>query len=687
MKKYRTKTYKRRLLGLLIFFSVFVDPQNLLADEFRLELVKNSLAYDQIKPVTEFLKYVETLLPPTMKEKIGQKVFVDFSIQSDQKNLKHPTCPGLPRGGVFKPHEPQEPDPLASEIIDYGLPTAQRVTPITYGQTIGRNRIVLNRSLVNEVVRGPEQSKTYPCGHKTLYRLIVATVLHELAHLYDFSPRWFSSRLVSAEVRYPRLAGWSRHGLWNQMVPNYPIKVRSPDAYEYQSILENFAVNLEFFLLDPEYECRRPALHQYFVDHFQGFRPFPKCQVNPLIYPHSTTGGFNDDRLIALDPERVYEVDYLHLGSGKTPGSTQGRSMLKLVVCAPGRSRVGPPCLDDVEHHVVVSFLPLTTRVQMPYSSTWRRGFLTQEFVYLWADASSYLSRLELGGLEIYPIQLTPDQRRSLVYRVLENYWSYGAQLKPRGEAASVELGHLLKGILEQQAMKGFVARTPLSLKNRLARLGVINIDLMKDLRLAQENGNYIPSVEQSFQSGFEQIKSSLGQRIAPELFPWSDWVDYVSRSTPQERLKLFSAVDALRAMRDKPRVIHHLELMEAYIEFKVNHDLQSRQQARLEFLSSEVERKNGSQLSVADFRMGKLAQAYLKNNHPLTLIGPGYGIPLNQEFNVSLMDQLQSRQNTNELKKWTDETCKADFEKLKAIESNQVDLVRKMATSTFEFN
>jgi hypothetical protein len=36
-----------------------------------------------------------------------------------------------------------------------------------------------------------------------------------------------------------------------------------PDSYELSSPKEYIAVNMEYFLLDPSYACRRPALYQY----------------------------------------------------------------------------------------------------------------------------------------------------------------------------------------------------------------------------------------------------------------------------------------------------------------------------------------------------------------------------------------------------------------------------------------
>ena len=207
------------LKTLCVSFFILFGVESVRADEFHLELVKKNVAQDQITPILNLLKTAEALLPPTLKEKIGRKIFVDFALAHEAPALTQPNCPGV-RQAFFS--EPKPLDDAAAQIIDYGVPTSGKIIQTTYGQTVGNNRIFLNRAFIPEIIRGPELSKTYPCGHKTLYRLILATLLHEVAHLYDFSPAVFFNPIISSETRFQRLAGWSRHGIWNQMTPNHP---------------------------------------------------------------------------------------------------------------------------------------------------------------------------------------------------------------------------------------------------------------------------------------------------------------------------------------------------------------------------------------------------------------------------------------------------------------------------------
>ena len=90
-------------------------------------------------------------------------------------------------------------------------------------------------------------------------------VIHELAHFYDRAPRGQLSR----DPRLLDLAGWQvspmRLGL---RTSHNAFSDRSPDRYELESPVEFVAVNLEYFLLDPAYACRRPALDRFFAAHF-----------------------------------------------------------------------------------------------------------------------------------------------------------------------------------------------------------------------------------------------------------------------------------------------------------------------------------------------------------------------------------------------------------------------------------
>jgi hypothetical protein len=69
-----------------------------------------------------------------------------------------------------------------------------------------------------------------------------------------------------------------------------------------------------------------------------------------LLFPQGDTS-----RKYELDPSRVYQIHYLHASEGEATVSSFGHSMLRVVMCAPGRT-IGRDCFKDIDHHIVLSF-------------------------------------------------------------------------------------------------------------------------------------------------------------------------------------------------------------------------------------------------------------------------------------------------------------------------------------------
>src|SRR5690606_2864592 len=156
---------------------------------------------------------------------------------------------------------------------------------------------------------------------------------------------------LSDDPRLLDLAGWpQRVGSRGEREAHNAQVARSPDPYELTSPLEFVAVNLEYFLLDPDYACRRPSLHRYFREHF-GWQPAASQALaggDPIRNSGSDSGP---TQLLRHDAEPVDDVDYLLAEANDAWDSRWGHSMLPLVVCTPGRAR-GPDCGVDLVQHL-----------------------------------------------------------------------------------------------------------------------------------------------------------------------------------------------------------------------------------------------------------------------------------------------------------------------------------------------
>ncbi len=182
-------------------------------------------------------------------------------------------------------------DGLPSNLV---LQWRDDLPPHVAGRRSG-HRILLPRRLL----QGWEARDAVPPDDASL-RGVREALVHELAHSYDRA----QGNVLSGDQRLRDLAGWQRSVLplagrrsRNDFV------ARTPDPYELERPSEFVAVNLEHFVLDPAYGCRRPALHRYFASHFNLSAGAEACAPGvPFLDVDADVG---DASLLALDPSRV----------------------------------------------------------------------------------------------------------------------------------------------------------------------------------------------------------------------------------------------------------------------------------------------------------------------------------------------------------------------------------------------
>lgn len=293
----------------------------------------------------------------------------------------------------------------------------------------------------------------------------LAALLHEIAHALD-------QRLdLSREPRLLDLAGWQvrprRLGLRNA---RNPMRDRSPDPYELRAPAEFLAVNLEHFLLDPAYACRRPALHRHLAERLgtpgaaAGGPPCPDAL--PFVAP-ATDGVYEP-----LDPARVFAVEYLLAEPAASPMSRWGHSMLRLVVCAPGRAP-GPDCRLDLGHHRVLSFRAFVDDVQVSGWGGLTGRYPSRLFVLPLSQVIDEYTQVELRGLRSVPLRLSPGEIASLLERAAQLHWSYDGRYTFLGNNCATETFKLLHDGVPRLAGQRLASITPTALLRRLERAGV----------------------------------------------------------------------------------------------------------------------------------------------------------------------------------------------------------------------
>jgi hypothetical protein len=262
--------------ALFVFLASLCSSNAVWADSFHYRLNIDKIPSEKIAAVQSFLSELENHIPQKMKAKIGHEIEVQFDKMDDFDQVLLPQC---------------KPD---KEVEDADEKRQKLGEHYWYSSTIH-----VNAHFIDEILLGPSGTRTYPCGHKSLYRLAQATVIHETAHAYDDEVK------VSSDDEFRGLAGWTRSFFTRSWEPKSALRSRSPDRYEFEDLEENFAVETEFFLLDPEFGCRKPAFNDYFIHHFHE-DPFPTrpCAVNTKVNLSIPDDPFSINR-VDLDRRRI----------------------------------------------------------------------------------------------------------------------------------------------------------------------------------------------------------------------------------------------------------------------------------------------------------------------------------------------------------------------------------------------
>lgn len=331
-------------------------------------------------------------------------------------------------------------------------------------------KILLDRALLRGwMARDRSAGRTDPAA-----RAALAALVHELAHFLDRSP----AGKLSRDPRLLDLAGWPvRPFRWAPRKGHNAFSDRSPDPYELESPAEFVAVNLEHFLLDAAYACRRPALHDFFRARLGAPSTPPGCaQALPLVQAAEP----GEQPLLRLDPARVQAVDYLLAGANEQAMSRWGHSMLRLVVCAPGRP-AGSDCRLDLDHHLVLSFRAFVDDVQI---SSWRGltgSYPSRLFVLPLAQVVDEYTKIELRELRSIPLRLTPDEIHALLERAAHVHWSYDGRYFFVSNNCAVETFRLLHDGVPRLAGARLDSITPKGLLRRLERAGIADPSVLAD--------------------------------------------------------------------------------------------------------------------------------------------------------------------------------------------------------------
>ncbi|MDI2145334.1 MULTISPECIES: DUF4105 domain-containing protein [unclassified Pseudomonas] len=409
-----------------------------------------------------------------------------------------------------------------------------------YGQATLVSELDLNRKLLASLTDGSAAKQKTSRPHGTVRQELLATVLHEITHIYDRARLWPAAErtliqrctrrnnsaglvglpdecrgqndrrfTLSDDPRLLDLAGWQQYvGRRGEREQHNRQIARSPDLYEISSPKEFVAVNMEYFLLDPSYACRRPALYRYYKEHF-GWAPPEKDTCAKSFAFLNAGNDFAKQPLGQVDPERVYAIDYLLAEANQNWVSRWGHSMLRLVICAPGRPR-GPDCRLDLDQHLVLSYRAFVGDVQLSSWDGLVGKYPSRLFVLPLAQVIDEYTKTELRSLASVPLNLSRSEIEDVVGHAAEMHWSYDGNYFFLSNNCAVESLKLLRSGSNNAQLTGLDSIMPNGLLEVLKGRGLADTSVLDNPKEALRLGYRFDSFRDRYQAMFDVLKKQL---------------------------------------------------------------------------------------------------------------------------------------------------------------------------------
>ncbi|MCK5072414.1 MAG: DUF4105 domain-containing protein [Bacteriovoracaceae bacterium] len=418
------------ILILSIFFMIFSANSSKAEVEtgFALDTDYNFKNHKNEKKIKYFFHKISSLIAPKLKDKINTTIQISFKDFKDSGELNN-VC------------------------------NISEKNKIIWGETDGKNKILLNRNLLTYIINN-NGTDILPCLHGSFHRIATATIIHELAHIYDLNGK----DIHSSSTDYKSLTGITRKRLRKRINKNL---TRSPDIYEYKNTKEHFAVNLEYFFLDPDYKCRRPLLYSFFQKHFD-FIPYPsgKCEINTNI-DIIVNGKLQKFKLA---PSRIYDIHYLHAGKAKPIMSRFGHSMFRIITCAPNRKEVSEKCLQDTSHHLVAGFVAMIGDISISNLKGLTGKYPVRLTITSLSAKIQEYTRQQLRDLTSVPLNLSKNKIDGFMKHLLSSNWEYKGKYYFLSENCATEAMKILRRVFPEDKTFKKKIRTPVSLYNLLVK-------------------------------------------------------------------------------------------------------------------------------------------------------------------------------------------------------------------------
>jgi hypothetical protein len=459
------------------------------------------------------------------------------------------------------------------------------------------NRLGLYNDLTKTISLSPSAFKDLSILKKTLF--------HELAHAYEFR----FEKIYQIE-EYQLAAGLHKRGFGPVRFlkqQNY-LESASADSYEYKNHQESFPVNFEFFMLDPEFQCRKPLLFSFFKEHFQ-HDPFknqecvmvdklPVNVLNQLIYEK-------------IDFSKLYQVHYLFADKGVEAMSRWGHSMIRMVFCAPEKSVMDETCLKDITHHWVISFRANVQDIEINNIKGMLGKYPSEIFIFPMLEIIKEYNKTELRDLISLPIKTNAHQLERFKQMSFEKTYAYKGKYRFFTVNCATETLDFFKLMMNEKSLYELDLNTPLALLRKLKTSPLFDGDKIANLEVASDTGHYFKAQTNILVKSFEKIQNFTD---SPDLN------HYLEKTTAAERKSFFQNISV------SSKIWASILFLENQISAKFQKEFME------DVAKLVVDILDNKKVPVGVSHLEELRLNYLENNN-LHYDWKGYGIPFKKDF------------------------------------------------------
>jgi Domain of unknown function (DUF4105) len=482
---------------------------------------------------------------------------------------------------------------------------------VKFGFTL-RNKITISSRLVTLAQKNLNQFK---CGHHTFKNHLKAVVIHELTHVKD------NAEKISLSPDYQRIIGTKRIHSSSKKKPLHQNSLTSPDSYEFKNIEESLAVNVEYLILDPDFQCRRPAMARFLAGKL-GLSLNNECSKNQKIILQSAFMEDSYQKVVDLAPKNIYQIHYLFAGKGRAMMSRWGHAMFRLVICAPFRKIPGPECMQDVSHHIVLSYRAYINEQSINYSKGIFGGYPSQMFAFRFLEVQQEYTKYELRDLYSVPLRMTTQEKRDFIELSLERYWSYQSKYYFLNNNCATETMRHLGVVFDEDQTKKVSSFSPVNIYNDLIKDKNGLID-EKWQSLSRED--LISKGNLSVSQYHELEKTYLFLKDYFQSYKAKSFTHFLNNSLPEDRkndyLNSHQRLSEIN-LELRKKIVLRLVFMERYLAFRF---FQKFQNKVLKMMNKNERFKNEFQLKAEELKILTL--------QPWQIIKTNYGVPLQDEF------------------------------------------------------